>query len=197
MKKTFLFLLVSISFGVSAQNHVIYGFKIASNYNPDSDLPNMLGFSAGFVFNKEINKEFKIQAELFYMQYLSIREFSNVKQQYLDIPIINVDRKEYQVNKKAIQLPVVAQYYFNNSFYIEAGPQFGYIINGKLSYTKNDQTNIEGATITTEMKNQFDCGISSGLGYCITDNIGISARYYTGIIEKDNLFNLGIELKFK
>ena len=195
MKKSCFLLLIFASFSVNAQIGLTYGLKVSSNYNPNPDLPNRLGFSAGLIFNKKISDKFKIQTELTYTKYIAIKEFSNIEGQIWGIIVTSQYSRDYVVSKKIVQLPILAQYYFTNRIYMEGGPQLGYVIDGKLSYTQNDPDIIEGATIVTKMKNQFDFGASLGLGYYITKSIGISTRYYTGIIEKDNLINFGIEFK--
>jgi hypothetical protein len=78
----------------------------------------------------------------------------------------------------------------------EFGPQLGYVLDGKLSAKEGDDDFIESAgPIITKMESQFDIGVILGLGYELTDNFDLTARFYSGIIEKDNIINLGISLR--
>lgn len=69
-----------------------------------------------------------------------------------------------------LNIPVMAQYYFNGGFYIEAGPQFGFVVN----------EDIANSTIEDFAKG-LDLSIAGGLGIRAKTGLGIGARYTAGI----------------
>ncbi|MEK8180938.1 porin family protein [Flavobacterium buctense] len=74
------------------------------------------------------------------------------------------------INYNYITVPVMAKFYLTkNKLSFEAGPQFSFLVNENVA----DQ--FEGET--------FDFGIAGGLGYNITDNFFLQARYIAGLTE--------------
>ncbi|OYQ46342.1 porin family protein [Flavobacterium aurantiibacter] len=74
------------------------------------------------------------------------------------------------INLDYINVPVLAKFYLTSkTFSIEAGPQFGFLVNDNI-----------GNAFETE---SFDFAAVGGLGYNITDNISVHARYILGLTE--------------
>ena len=74
-----------------------------------------------------------------------------------------------------INVPIMVQRYIDASgFYIETGPQAGFLIGAKQK--------VDGskADIKSELKT-FDFSVNFGLGYRFNQGIGIGARYGLGI----------------
>ncbi len=69
-----------------------------------------------------------------------------------------------------INIPVMAQYRFPSGFYIEAGPQVGFMI--------DDQ--VENETIENFI-NELDLGLAAGFGFRGKKGLGIGGRYTAGI----------------
>ena len=77
-----------------------------------------------------------------------------------------------------INVPVMLQYNATPEFYLEAGPEFGLLVNAQA---KGD---INGSTYKTDNKDimkSFNFGAGIGLGYRFTPNLGINARYIAGL----------------
>jgi len=69
-----------------------------------------------------------------------------------------------------INVPVMLQYYFNRSFYLELGPQVGFV------------TNQDFANSTIEdFANDLDLSIAAGFGLRSKTGLGIGARYNAGL----------------
>ncbi len=69
-----------------------------------------------------------------------------------------------------INVPVMAQYRFPTGFYLEAGPQVGFLID----------ENIADETIGDFAKN-LDLSLAGGLGFRGKKGLGIGARYTVGL----------------
>jgi opacity protein-like surface antigen len=108
-----------------------------------------------------------------------------------------------------------------DNFYIEAGPEFSYFLNGKNKGETSVATTTAGNTSTQvssvsesinkdEIK-KFNVGLGLGLGYYFTPNLGINARYVnslthiannSGLAEQDKdkstsrVFQVGLNYKF-
>jgi hypothetical protein len=106
------------------------------------------------------NESWSVQPELFY----SGQGFK------YNVPILG----EYKVRLNYINLPVMVQYHLIPEFYLEAGPQLGFMVASK---------NKHGNT-TVDIQNQtkgVDFGLGFGLGYDFDFGLGINARYNFGL----------------
>ena len=71
----------------------------------------------------------------------------------------------------------MVQYNATPDFYLEAGPEFGFMVDAKL------KGKVNGSTQTADVKdgfNTFNFGMGLGAGYRFTPNISINARYTAG-----------------
>jgi opacity protein-like surface antigen len=101
------------------------------------------------------------------------------------------------------------QYNFIPNFYLEAGPEFGFLVSAK-NKTKNETNNntIAESDNYKDSLNTFNFGIGIGAGYYFTDNIGVTARYVAGVTDlakdrpanrdaiRNNVFQVGLAYKF-
>lgn len=85
----------------------------------------------------------------------------------------------------------------HNGFFLEVGPQIGYLFTGKREVTS-------GSTTTTQEFNKSDYdrtdfGVHGGIGYITRIGFGFEAKYYSGFtnVYKDNgaLSNSGAEAR--
>lgn len=145
---------------VSAQN-VNIGTKIGLNshtINSDnnSDFDSRIGIHAGLIGHIHLNNEFALQPEIMYSMQGAKSGNTELKLDYINIPVL-------------------AQYMFDNGFRLQAGPQLGFLINAEGE--NNDSTN--------DLKDDFksvDAGLSFGVGYIHPPtSFGIDARYNLGI----------------
>ncbi|HWJ91936.1 MAG TPA: porin family protein, partial [Flavisolibacter sp.] len=96
-----------------------------------------------------------------------------------------------------INLPIMLQWKSQGGFFVETGPQAGYLVRAKLE---------SGNTTSVDNKDnydKFDFSWGAGLGYLSRIGLGINARYNLGlsnVIEDNggnNSSNDGPELKNK
>ncbi len=190
MKKVFLGLGVVAATMATAQtygttntygNGTKFGVKAGMNVSAISkggglsDTKSKIGFNAGVFMNAPLSADFNIQPEVLYNDLGSKTTRTILGN--------NVD---YSTNLGYISVPVMFQFNATPEFYLEAGPQFSFLVNA------NDKVSTNGSSATYELNkdnlNTFDFGAGLGIGYRITPQIGINARYVAGFtnIGKDN-----------
>ena len=217
MKKNVLLLtiaLVIFAFTTNAQqNNAFYGIQAGTNYawytprflNPNTEdirYAGKVGLYIGGFVNFKMSDKLRIQPSLLFAAQGSkfINENVEVRQNSND-PATEFDFK-FNIIESTIVLPVVVQNYLSEKFFIEAGPQVGYIFSLKdksvgdtLPGTQNDGTG------NLSNNDKLDLGLLVGLGYKLNENFGLNSRYYFGVIERNNglkssVVNLGIEYSF-
>ena len=194
MKKLFLGLgLVAGTFAF-AQTFGIKGGMNVSSLSNDANLDDSkskIGFNAGVFMNAPLAESFSIQPEVLYSQYGSKAESGNTSTSL---------KFDY------ITVPVMFQYNATPEFYLEAGPEFGFMTSakGKVEVGDNSQT----VDLNKDNYNTFNFGVGLGAGYYFTPNIGLTARYVAGFTDiakdrpngsdavKNNVFQVGLAYKF-
>mgnify|MGYP003747234327 FL=1 len=183
---------------------VRFGIKAGMNVSSITDDAGLedqgsrIGFNAGVFATIPVAESFSIQPEVLYSQY---------GDKYDDV--ILGTRYSYQRKLDYIAVPVMFQYNFVPNFYLEAGPEFGFLVSAK-NKLKNETNNntINESDNYKDSLNTFNFGIGIGAGYYFTDNIGITARYVAGISDlakdrpdnqdaiRNNVFQVGLAYKF-
>ncbi|AQX52800.1 porin family protein [Elizabethkingia anophelis] len=195
MKKVFLGLGIVLGTMAFAQSTAgpRFGIKAGGNL---SDLTNLdrekskIGFYAGVFMNAPISSEFSIQPEVVYSQQgAKFKDFGNVTDLKKNLGYINV--------------PVMVQYNATPDFYLEAGPEFGFLVDAQ---DKGKVNGVSYKSSGTDGYNTFNFGMGLGAGYRFTPNISINARYtagFTNIVKnnggdsvKNNNFQLGLGYTF-
>ncbi len=184
MKKILLVGAVAL-FG--AMNAQVFGVKAGLNVSDISnadDTKAKVGFGGGLFMNAPLATNFSIQPELLY-------NMKGAKASGSDDISVNLDY---------ISVPVMFQYNATPSFYLEAGPEFGFLVNAKAK--------VGGISADVkELVEGFEVGIGLGLGYYFAPNIGVTARYTAGLTDvlkdnsgsesgKNSVFNIGLAYKF-
>jgi len=156
-----IFSLVSVnaqtSFGAKA------GLNVANLIGDVTDNESLIGFNAGLFVEIPLADSFYIQPELMY----------STQGAKFDFPIIgSTDLKLNYIN-----LPIMFKYDVANRFYLEAGPQVGFLVSAEL-----DDLDVKDSYEST------DFGANFGLSYGFTEKLFAQARYNIGLsnIEKDN-----------
>ncbi|WDF46489.1 porin family protein [Chryseobacterium sp. KACC 21268] len=200
MKKLFLGLgLVAGTFAF-AQTSPTFGLKAGLNVSSISkdgyeDSKSKAGFYGGIFMNAPVSEMFSIQPEVLYSQY-----GAKVTQSYTTEALGTTTRfrSSQSRNLDYIAVPVMFQFHATPAFYLEAGPEFGFLISAKDKgdITRETTTGGTTSTSTTSGSNDIKDGISSfnmgaglGLGFNFTPNFGINARYvagFTDINKKNN-----------
>lgn len=184
-----------VRFGVKAGMNV----SSLSNDGTLDDQGSKIGFNAGVFANIPVAESFSIQPEVLYSQYGDKYDDTN----------INGNRISYARHFDYVAVPVMFQYNFIPNLYVEAGPEFGFLVNAKnklKNETNNDTLNESGDY--KDRLNGFNVGIGLGAGYYFTDNIGLTARYVAGVTDvakdrpdnsdaiRNNVFQVGLAFKF-
>lgn len=188
----------SATFGVKGGMNV----SSLSNGADLSDSKSKIGFNAGVFANIPLASSFSVQPEVIYNDLGSkvTREYTFVGNKYKD---------EYSRNLGYIAVPVMFQYNATPEFYLEAGPEFGFLVsaNDKFKSSTNSNTSSQVASLNKDDFKTFNFGIGIGAGYYFTQNLGITARYTAGLTDiyknnsgdavKNNVFQVGLAYKFK
>ncbi len=218
MKRITLSILLCIfatSLSLKAQSSDIeFGLKAGANYSqftPDLEVNGIkianykgkLGYYAGGFLNIGLSEKLQFQPELLLAMQGSrvIMEGVEMQGSFESTPMI-FDFKS-SINDLSLILPLEMRYFLTTKFFIEAGPQLGYIIDRKYKAEDNE---FEGNVPTDPNDpnnfdyDKFEFGLNLGTGYMLADNLIISARYFLGLNERDNnlkssVINLGVEFK--
>ncbi|WP_419488841.1 porin family protein [Chryseobacterium bernardetii] len=198
-----------VRFGIKAGGNSAYFSEQKFGMNSQK-----LGFHTGAFVNIPISKQFSIQPEVLYNQ-MGARDVAYSTETTTGATTVKT-KGENKVTMNYISVPLMVQMRPMDKFYIEAGPEFSYFINGKTKGEATISSTTGGITTTTTQSqsddinkdniNRFNFGLGLGLGYDITNNIGISARYTNSLtkIEKsrpaaennNRVFQLGLNYKF-
>ncbi|MBP2619176.1 porin family protein [Chryseobacterium jejuense] len=198
-----------VRFGIKAGGNSAYFSEQKFGMNSQK-----LGFHAGAFVNIPISKQFSFQPEVLYNQ-MGARDVAYSTETTTGATTVKT-KGESKVTMNYISVPLMVQMRPTDKFYIEAGPEFSYFINGKTKGEATVASTTGGVTTTTSSSqsddlnkdaiNRFNFGLGLGLGYDITNNIGISARYTNSLtkIEKsrpaaennNRVFQLGLNYKF-
>lgn len=175
----------------TSTSKIKFGLKAGLNVSnlSNMDMNSKAGFYGGVFVNIPVAKDFSIQPEVLYSATgAKEKGVSNAK-----------------LNLEYLSVPVMFQYKALPNFYVEAGPQFNFLIDARLK--KSESTSL--------LKNgtqSFDFGIGLGAGYYITKNIGINVRYTAGLSDivktkyhygydregsvRNGVFQVGVNYKF-
>ncbi|WP_312075940.1 porin family protein [Chryseobacterium sp.] len=179
------------------------------------DQKSKIGFNAGAFVNIPVAESFSIQPEVLYNQ-LGAKVESRDEFTVGGTTTRNVE--SYSTNLDYITVPLMFQYNFIPNFYLEAGPEFGFMISAKnkgdrtTTTTTGSTTSTSTASYTDDINkdnlNTFNFGVGIGAGYYFTDNIGVTARYTAGVTDvakdrpsgsdaiRNNNFQVGLAFKF-
>ncbi len=187
-----------------SDNAVRFGIKAGMNVSSLSkdaaleDQGSKIGFNAGVFATIPVATSFNIQPEVLYSEY---------GDKYDQVVLGN--RYSSARHLDYIAVPVMFQYNFVPNFYVEAGPEFGFLVSAKnkLKNETNNNTLNESGDYKDQL-NTFNFGLGLGAGYYFTDNIGITARYVAGLTDiaknrpngsdavRNNVFQVGLAFKF-
>jgi hypothetical protein len=185
MKKLFLAGAIALFGVMNAQKFGLKaGLNIASISN--SGVSSKTGFYGGVFVNAPISSQFSIQPELVYSQ-------KGAKGAVYGVTVSE--------NLDYLSVPVMFQYNATPELYLEAGPEFSFLMSGK--------GNALGQSVNLkDMMNSFDFGLGIGIGYYLKlVNLGFTARYVAGFMdtvkdnsggnaEKNGVFQIGLAYKF-
>ncbi|MDH5033340.1 porin family protein [Chryseobacterium cucumeris] len=168
-----------------------FGLKAGLNVSnlSNMDMNSKAGFYGGVFVNIPVAKDFSVQPEVLY-NAVGAKEKggSNAK-----------------LNLEYLSVPVMFQYKALPNLYVEAGPQFSFLIDARLKKSASTGA-LKNAT------QSFDFGIGLGAGYNLTKNIGVNIRYTAGLSDivktkyqygydregsvRNGVFQVGVNYKF-
>ena len=190
MKKTIIFaatFFLLINAKAQEAHFGIKGGMNASSLNSspsNSDMQTKIGFNAGVLAHIHgRHAQWALQPEIYYSSE-GAKSKANSKLK-TDLGYLNI--------------PVLAQYMFDNGFRIEGGPQLGILLNAKRksgSSSADIKDNLKTATFS----------IPIGVGYLTSTGLGFDARYNFGISDLNktsgatkihsNVFQFGLFYQF-
>lgn len=199
MKKLFLTAAVAVSAMSYAQQ---FGAKAGMNISSISDegfddTKSKIGYYAGVFINAPLSETISLQPEVLYNNLGAETKGSVLGNTYSS-----------KINLNYITVPVMFQYKATPQFYLEAGPEFGFLVSADSKTTWNSSSTT--AELDKEDFNGFNFGMGLGLGFDITKNVGLNARYVAGFSDitkpesdpstdaknKNNTFQVGLNFKF-
>jgi hypothetical protein len=179
MKK--IIIAIAILFGInSADAQVKYGLKAGLNVadlNVDEEgFPStspIANLHVGGFAEIKLNKKIAFQPELVY----------SAQGTTFDFPVDDGEGNQYNAEAtfklSYINVPLMLKYYPESKFYLEGGPQVGFLTAAKL------KIKIDGIGSDTQDANEafkgIDFGFNFGAGYNISKHATINARYNLGI----------------
>lgn len=188
MKKIILTVAAICAFGFTQAQEVKFGVKAGANFSTFTGdvegYDGKVGFQVGGFAEIKISDKFSVQPELMY---------STLGAKFDEQGITITQSVDYLV------VPIMAKFYVTEGFALEAGPQIGFLLSGKLK-ADGDSVDVKELYTTT------DLGLNFGAGYDFTENISAGVRYTLGLsnIAKDAVdtsvqnsnISLGLAYKF-
>ncbi len=194
MKKISLFILAAIaSLGVMAQDtgqpmrtematQVRFGLRAGvnlasleidddnatTNYNTNSKT----SFHLGAFVNVPFGGMFRFQPELSY-----VGQGSKIDGATITNPSLSGN---YELDMHYIAVPLMFQLQTSKGFFVEAGPQFAFLIKAEEDLQSGSDTDIKDNFRKT------DFGLNAGIGYLSRIGLGLNARYVHGL---SNVYN--------
>lgn len=144
---------------------VTFGIKGGLNlYNIHNNMglayDTRIGFHTGVIGHIHLVRQLALQPEIVY-------SVQGAK--------YKIDGAETTRQLGYINVPVLAQYMFDNGFRLQAGPQLGFLVNAR-SETNNASTDIK------DNLNAVDLALSAGVGYVHPPTgFGVDARFNLGL----------------
>jgi hypothetical protein len=166
MKKLSLFVsVILLGSAVMAQTSAKLGIKAGLNVSNVALEPEVidkgtrLGFHGGLLAHIHVSPQIGIQPEILF----SGQGFED-----------NTNDAEWKLNY--LNIPVMIQYMFDNGFRLQAGPQVGFLLDGKI---EGDAGGAD-VDIADDLK-KIDAGVGLGVGYLSYSGLGIEGRYNLGL----------------
>ena len=189
MKRIIIFILSGFIFFTSNAQKTYFGIKGGLNvsslhFGDNTSLDSKIGFHVGGLAHIHASKTWAIQPEIFY----SLEGAKGT--------LPNNNKLTYNLNY--INVPVLLQYFFDNGFRLEGGPQMGFLLSAK--------TKTGNLTVDNKGFESTAFSIPLGIGYLTAEGLGFDARYVFGLSNindnkngptiQSNVFQFGIFYQF-
>jgi hypothetical protein len=166
-------------------------FRVHDFTTPEPNVNMKTSFHAGFLFNAPLGTTgFAVQPEVLYSG------MGSKVTQTVTVGTVS-SSQSYEQDLHYITVPIMVQWKAPGGFFVETGPQAGFLINAKQDGPGTTETDNK------DSYDNFDLSWGAGLGYLSRIGLGIGARYnhgLTNILEDgggNNSSNDGPELKNK
>lgn len=190
MKKTAIFIsAIFLMFTAKAQN-TYFGVKGGLNasslhYDDNRSSDTKIGFNVGAFAHIHASNTWAIQPEVIYsLEGAKSTLTGSNNKQTTDLNYINV--------------PILLQYFFDNGFRLEGGPQIGFLLSAK--------TKVGSVSVDNNGLKSTSFSIPLGVGYLTSTGVGFDARYVFGLSDinddkngptvQSNVFQFGIFYQF-
>lgn len=183
MKKITLTALALCAFAFTQAQGVKFGAKAGANMsNLTGDIEDTsmkFGFQAGGFVEVKFTDKWALQPEVLY-------SLQGAKREYSENDGFEAYDYDSKLNLSYINIPVMVKFYPVEKFFLEAGPQVGFLISAKsktdVSYTSGGTTMSSSETIDEKNTvNTVDFGFNFGLGFDFTENLFANVRYNLGL----------------
>ncbi|NBC58741.1 MAG: outer membrane beta-barrel protein [Bacteroidetes bacterium] len=176
MKNLKLLIVILITAQLGYAQEIDFGAKLGVNFatlNDVSEADNKTGFVGGAFLSAKFSK-IGLQAELLYSQQGA-----------------EIDATEFDLNY--VNIPVLFKFYLIGGLNVQAGPQFGFLIDDSLEDSVS--SGVEAET--------FDLSGAAGLGFDLPAGLRADARYVFGLTDtfdggdgKNGVFMLSLGYSF-
>lgn len=146
------------------------------------------GFHAGLYYSLPISERFSVQPELLYETMGT--KFKN-------------SGYNLRLNTNYISIPLMFQFKPISKLKLEAGPKLAFMVGHKYKSSDKDVSEFINFLDKETKYNKVDFGLGFGATFNVTQTVGISARFTTGLSdiiknndtkERNNIFQLGVNL---
>lgn len=176
MKKTLFVVLITLFAGM-AKAQVAFGLKAGLNLtkldvkDPEVSYESRTGYHAGVFLRGRFDK-IGIQPELLLF----------TQNGDLQSSVFGTAREKFTY----VSIPLILKFYPIGGLNIQAGPQFGFLVDGEREY---DSFLGSGSRDITDYYKKSDVSISAGGGYDFGFGLGLDVRYNVGIKDINNVAN--------
>lgn len=198
MKKTNLLIALLLCFTASAQLDNTFGIKAGTNYSKfrvDSDIyKGKIGYYVGSFFNMRISDKTSIRPELL-LANQGTKTSIEINNDFNPDAFIVEGEIVSNINQLMILLPVNFRVEVINSLHLELGMQAGYVVKMQEVLKKFPyDPSMEGEKTKYPLSesDRFDFGLNGGLGFDLTDQLELQARYSLGLIELNDYYKTSV-----
>lgn len=176
MKKLILSAMAVFAFGYVNAQEVSFGAKAGLNIanlsgDMEEDTKSLMGLHVGAFAEIQFTERFSFQPELLYSMQGAKMEESAVGMSM-----------EAKYKLSYINVPLMVKFYAAESFFIEAGPQVGFLMSAKTEWeASGGGLNESGDEDIKDELKSIDFGLNIGIGYNFTENLSVGARYNLGL----------------
>ncbi|MBM1105339.1 PorT family protein [Aurantibacter crassamenti] len=187
-----LFTLLTLIPNVTGAQEAKFGVKGGLNYSSIvGDLTNGMKFRlsghGGVYLEVDFSNKFSFRPELLYSSqgFQFSTDLSSIQNQGS-----SGNENDYRTNVQLnfLTVPILGKFEVGESYWLEFGPQFGFLLNQVTKIKNLDE--LDGANATSKSKisgdYQLDYGVAVGVGFVLSDQLSISPRFYVGLRNRLN-----------